>query len=81
MHQESSRYVDHPRITWFGTNGTVAYVDYVSATKSFFIGGDGNGGFHVIPPDIASDEDIVTGFRTIDAGIEYALAAKDGAQA
>jgi hypothetical protein len=77
MHQEGSRYVDHPRITWFGIGGTVAYVDYVSATESFFIGGDGHGGFKVIPPNSSSESDERMGFDTIDAGIAYALAAAD----
>jgi hypothetical protein len=79
MYQEKSRYVDHPRITWFGTHGSVAYVDYISATESYFIGSDGRGGFQVIPPGARTDtdDDIVTGFETIDAGIEYALAEAD----
>jgi hypothetical protein len=77
MHRKGSRYADHPRITWFG-DGAVAYVDYVSATESFFIGGDLPGGFKVIPPNGIADESVRTGFGSIDAGIEYALAAADG---
>lgn len=78
-HREGSQYADHPRITWFGLGGTVAYVDYISATESFFIGGDGHGSFQVIPPGARTDtdDDIQAGFDTIDAGIEYALAAAD----
>ncbi|WP_433730774.1 hypothetical protein ACQP2Y_20980 [Actinoplanes sp. CA-051413] len=75
MHREGSRYANHPRITWFGVDGTVAYVDYVSATESFFIGVDGQGGFKVIPANSTSESDERTGFDTIDAGIEYALTA------
>lgn len=73
MHRAQSRFKDHPRITWFGIDGTVAYV---SATESYFIGGDGRGGFQVIPPGARPDVDgdPVTGFATIDDGIEYALA-------
>jgi hypothetical protein len=75
MHRAQSRYKDHPRITWFGTDGTVAYVDYVSATGLYFIGGDGHGNFRVIPPNASTDtdEDLVTGFASIDDGIQYAL--------
>lgn len=72
--RDASRYAGHPRITWFGTDGTVAYVDYVSATESYFIGGDGQGGFKVIEPSVGATEgEEHFGFSSIDAGIEYAL--------
>jgi hypothetical protein len=72
MHQEKSKYADHPRITWFGHGGTVAYVDYTGATTSYFIGGNGAGGFKVIPPNSGGE---YGSFATIDDGIEYALGA------
>jgi hypothetical protein len=76
-HRRGSRYADHPRITWFGIGGTVAYVDYTGPTDSYFIGSDGHGGFHVISSLTAPDDQVVAGFDTIDAGIEYALAEAD----
>lgn len=79
MHRSQSRYGSHPRITWFGIGGTVAYVDYVSATRSYFIGSDSRGGFQVIPPSTngrpVPENQIKTGFATIDEGIAYALGA------
>lgn len=73
MYRDDSKYKAHPRITWFGS-GVVAYVDYVSATESYFIGPSDRDGFKVIPPSGAADNGERHGFATIDAGIEYALA-------
>ncbi len=74
MHQSTSKYANHPRITWFGQGGTVAYVDYTGATTSWFIGGPYDGvKCKVIPPN--SNEELW--FDTLDEGIEYALRAVD----
>lgn len=73
MHRDGSNFKDHPRITWFGTGGTVAYVDYISATESCFIGASERGGFKVIPPNTLAESDERHGFATIDAAIEWAL--------
>ena len=73
MHREGSRFKDHPRITWFGSGGTVAYVDYVSATESYFIGRSERGGFKVIPPNTSTEDGERHGFASIDDGIEWAL--------
>lgn len=72
MHRQTSQYTDHPRVTWFGIGGTVAYVDYTTATKSFFVGSDGRGGFKVVPP-VEDEAEDVTGLASFDAGLEYAL--------
>ncbi len=73
MFRQASRYKDHPRITWFGIGGTVAYVDYVSATASYFIGRSEQDGFKVIAPSDRGGAER-HGFASLDAGIEYALA-------
>lgn len=69
--REGSRFADHPRVTWFG-HGLVAYVDYTTATTSWFIGGNGFGRFHVIPPDVPVNQ--FCNFSTFDEAVEYALA-------
>lgn len=74
MNRKASKYADHPRLTWFG-NGSVAYVDYVSCTESWFIVDDlSNGGFQVRPPDVAGQcSPPIEGFKTFDDAVEYAL--------
>jgi hypothetical protein len=72
--RETSRYKDHPRITWFGIGGTVAYVDYTGATTSYFIGGSDtyDGEFMILPPE-DRNYGAMHGFNTMDEGIERAL--------
>jgi hypothetical protein len=79
MYREQSKYKDHPRITWFGIGGTVAYVDYAGASEpyAYFIGGNGQGAFVVVPYLAAGEEDEQGGFTSIDEGIGYALARCD----
>jgi hypothetical protein len=74
MYRAESKYQNHPRITWFGIGGTVAYVDYISATESYFIGGNEHGGFMVIAPATVAGQGEPSVFDSMDAGIEYALA-------
>lgn len=73
-HQATSKYKDHPRITWFGIGGTVAYVDYTGPTSSYFVGGSDvyDGEYMIIPPN-DNGNGIKHGFGSMDKAIEHAL--------
>jgi len=87
MSRGTSRYANHPRVTWFGI-GSVAYVDFKTATTSWFIGSfhggtrfkdplqlrrrPGDGCRAVLVIPPNSREELW--FDTMDDGIEYALA-------
>jgi hypothetical protein len=69
-HRATSKYATHERITWFG-KGACCYVDYTTATDSFFIG-TGQGRFKVIEPNRIGGKEHY--FDEIDTAIEYAMA-------
>ena len=73
-HKETSSYADHPRVTWFGIGGTVAYVDYTGAMTSYFIGASEvyDGEFKIIPPN-DNGHGTMHGFDSMDQAIERAL--------
>jgi hypothetical protein len=77
MNRADSKHREHPRLTWFGNGGTVAYVDYTGACTSYFIGAAESGGFKVIPPD-GSGQETTYGFATFDAAVDYALTQAGG---
>ncbi len=70
MHRDNSKFNNHPRLTWFGTGGEVAYVDYTGPFDwAWFVGSGLNNTFKVVAPDGAEHG----GFPTFDAAAEYAL--------